>query len=90
MPQVQLNAALLNKNVAPILPHCPACRDLTLALRQAKGSAGQETPPMEEDAPTSSSSHLCLQPQQRDASCSTGLGGVINGNRTKTGTGERP
>lgn len=89
MPQVQLNPALLNKNVAPILPHCSDCHDLTLALRQAKGRAGQETAPVE-DAPTSSSSQLCLQPQQRNASHSTGLGEVINGNRTKTGTGERP
>lgn len=89
MPQVQLNPALLNKKVASILPHCPACHGLALALRQAKGRAGQETVPVE-GAPNSSSSQLCLQPQQRNASCSTGLGGIINGNRTKTGTGERP
>jgi len=78
--------------VAPALPHRPACHDSPLALGQAKGRAGQETTPAE-DAPTSSSSsfsQLHLQTEQSNLNHITVLGGIINGNKTKAGTGERP
>lgn len=70
---------------------CPPPTTIYLSLSgRQREVQGRKLPQQRMHQPPPPPPQLHLQPEQRNPSHSTGLGGIINGNKTKTGTGKRP